>query len=114
MSPCSRHGASRARRWTWGKDRFGYGHWLRERTEHCIMAVRGKPTITLTNQSTWLDAPMRRHSEKPEEFYAMVGSLCPAPAYLDLFARKARPGWTAWGAEAPQDPEPETQMARAD
>ena len=28
---------------TWGKDRFGHGHWLREQTEHCIMAVRGSP-----------------------------------------------------------------------
>jgi N6-adenosine-specific RNA methylase IME4 len=99
---------------TWAKDRFGYGHWLREQTEHCIMAVRGKPTTTLTNQSTWLGAPMGAHSEKPESFYAMVESLCPAPAYLDLFARKARRGWTAWGAEAPHDPEPETQIARAD
>ena len=53
---------------------------------------------------------MRAHSEKPEEFYAMVESLCPAPAYLELFARSARQGWTAWGAEAPQDSEPETQI----
>ena len=95
---------------TWGKDRFGFGDWLRGQTEHCIMAVRGNPTTTLTNQSTLLTAPMRAHSQKPEAFYALVESLCPAPAYLELFARKARPGWTAWGAEAPQNSEPETQI----
>ena len=95
---------------TWAKDRFGFGDWLRGQTEHCIMAVRGNPTTTLTNQTTLLTAPMRAHSQKPEAFYAIVESLCPAPAYLELFARQARRGWTAWGAEAPQDSEPETQI----
>src|SRR5262249_11659551 len=36
---------------TWAKDRFGNGDWLRGQTEHCILAVRGKPVVTLTNQT---------------------------------------------------------------
>jgi hypothetical protein len=35
---------------TWVKDRMGLGNWLRGQTEHCIMAVRGKPTVVLTNK----------------------------------------------------------------
>lgn len=31
---------------TWAKDRMGTGDWLRGKTEHCLMAVRGKPIIT--------------------------------------------------------------------
>src|SRR5262245_60971158 len=31
---------------TWAKDRFGNGDWLRSRTEHCLLAVRGKPVVT--------------------------------------------------------------------
>ena len=30
--------------------RSGMGDWLRGQTEHCLMAVRGKPVVTLTNQ----------------------------------------------------------------
>jgi N6-adenosine-specific RNA methylase IME4 len=71
---------------TWNKDRMGTGDWLRGQTEHCIMAVRGKPTVSLSNETTLLRAPVRAHSQKPEEFYALVEKLCPAPRYADLFA----------------------------
>src|SRR5262249_19063093 len=47
---------------TWVKDRMGNGDWLRSQSEHCIMAVRGKPVVTLTNQTTVLHAPVRGHS----------------------------------------------------
>jgi N6-adenosine-specific RNA methylase IME4/ParB-like chromosome segregation protein Spo0J len=86
---------------TWAKDRMGTGEWLRGQTEHALMAVRGHPTVTLTNQTTLLHAPMREHSRKPDEFYALVEALCPG-SKLELFARGARPGWRAWGAEGPR------------
>lgn len=82
---------------TWVKDRMGYGAWLREQTEHCIVATRGKPVVELTNQSTVLHAPMRGHSEKPVEFFATVERLCPAPRYAELFARRRREGWDGHG-----------------
>ena len=86
---------------TWAKNRFGTGDWLRGQTEHCLMCVRGHPTVTLTNQTTLLHGPLREHSRKPDEFYAFVESLCPG-SKVELFAREARPGWSAWGAEAPE------------
>jgi N6-adenosine-specific RNA methylase IME4 len=86
---------------TWSNDSMCTGDWLRGQTEHCLMAVRGKPVVTLSNQTTLLNAPMREHSRKPDEFYALVEGLCPAPlnGRLELFARQARPGWIAAGAE---------------
>jgi N6-adenosine-specific RNA methylase IME4 len=84
---------------TWGKKHFGQGHWLRGQTEHAILATRGKPLVSLTNESTWFTAPSGEHSEKPDEFYALVEALCPAAGYLELFARRQRPGWTCWGDE---------------
>jgi N6-adenosine-specific RNA methylase IME4 len=72
---------------TWVKDKMGLGDWLRGQTEHCLLAVRGKPVVTLTNQATVLHGPVRAHSQKPDEFYALVESLCPAPRYADLFSR---------------------------
>jgi N6-adenosine-specific RNA methylase IME4 len=83
---------------TWVKDRMGTGAWLRGQTEHCIMAIRGKPVVTLTNQTTALQAPLREHSRKPEQFYTLVESLCPGNR-LELFARAEREGWATTGAE---------------
>jgi len=88
---------------TWGKrNRFGYGDWLRGQTEHCILAVRGSPTITLTNQSTLLLADARANSEKPDVFYDLVESLCPAPRYAELFSRHWRERWDGHGDQAPK------------
>jgi N6-adenosine-specific RNA methylase IME4 len=87
---------------TWAKDRAGFGSWLRSQTEHCIMAVRGKPVVTLTNQTTLLHAPVRGHSVKPVEFYDLVESLCPAPRYADLFSRyRHGDKWDTHGDESP-------------
>lgn len=83
---------------TWVKDRMGLGDWLRGRTEHCIMAIRGKPTVLLTNQTTALEAAGREHSRKPEKFYALVETLCPG-SRVEMFARSPREGWWSWGAE---------------
>jgi N6-adenosine-specific RNA methylase IME4 len=91
---------------TWGKDRFGTGSWLRGQTEHCVMAVRGHPTVTLTNQSTLLVAPMRRHSQKPDELYELIESLCPASRYCSLFHRgPLRDLWDGHGDECGEQAE---------
>jgi N6-adenosine-specific RNA methylase IME4 len=83
---------------TWVKDKMGVGDWLRGRSEHCILAVKGKPLINLTNQTTVLNAPMREHSRKPDEFYSMVEQLCPGKK-IDMFSREPREGWDQWGCE---------------
>lgn len=83
---------------TWAKNKMGTGDWLRGQTEHCILAVRGKPTVQLTNETTLLRADAREHSRKPEEFYSLVERLCPGTK-LEMFAREKRRGWQAWGAE---------------
>jgi N6-adenosine-specific RNA methylase IME4 len=87
---------------TWAKDKLGNGYWLRGQTEHAIFAIKGKPVVTLTNQSTLLNAPTRGHSVKPREFYDLVESLCPAPRYCDLFSRyRHNDKWDCHGDEAP-------------
>lgn len=109
---------------TWVKDKIGLGRWLRGRTEHVILAVKGHPVLRLSNQSTvigelggssgdaeivplWdmptaFTAPRRANSEKPPEFYAMVEELCVSPqgGRLELFARAPRNGWVTSGSEA--------------
>jgi N6-adenosine-specific RNA methylase IME4 len=90
---------------TWVKDRFGYGDLLRNQTEQCILATRGKPVVELTNQTTVIYGPLRAHSQKPESFYELVESLCPAPRYAYLFARNfERERWDCHGDEATPRP----------
>lgn len=85
---------------TWVKDRMGTGHWLRGQSEHCLLAVRGYPTVLLMNQTTVLHGPLREHSRKPDEFYALVEALCPG-SKVELFARQVRDGWVAHGNDIP-------------
>lgn len=98
---------------TWVKDRMGTGDWLRGQSEHCHLAVRGKPTIHLVNQTTILHGPMRANSEKPEEFYSFVERLCPAPRYAELFSRKARENWDGHGDEAGREAQFDEDLAAA-
>jgi N6-adenosine-specific RNA methylase IME4 len=87
---------------TWAKDRMGLGDWLRGQTEHCLLAVRGRPEWRLTNETTLLRARRTEHSRKPDTFYEMVERMSPGP-WLELFARRRRFGWDVWGNEAPED-----------
>lgn len=84
---------------TWDKVHMGMGNWLRNVTEHCILAVKGHPIVTLTNQTTLLRETRREHSRKPDAFYALVDALCPGRKY-EHFSRTARPGWKGYGVEA--------------
>ncbi len=83
---------------TWHKQRLGVGNWLRNSTEHVLVATKGHPKwlIDLTNQKTWLEAPAGPHSRKPDEFYELVESLC-IGRKLDYFSRQPRPGWEQFG-----------------
>ena len=81
---------------TWGKQKFGAGNWLRGQTEHCHLAIKGKPTVLLTNQSTLLLADATAHSAKPDAFYDLVRTLCPG-SRLELFSRRERDGFVAHG-----------------
>ena len=82
-----------------GERQDGVGDWLRGQTEHCLLAVRGKPIVQLTNQTTVLYGKAREHSRKPDEFYQLVEALCPATDRRELFAREKRAGWVTDAAE---------------
>jgi len=83
---------------TWVKNKMGLGNWLRSKSEFCIMAIKGKPTIALTNQTTVLNGKAREHSRKPDEFYVLVESLCLNESKkYDRFARELRDDWECSG-----------------
>ena len=81
---------------TWVKDRMGTGEWLRGQTEHCLLAVKGRPVFVSGSHPTVLQAARREHSRKPEEFYALVEATC-AGGKVELFCRERRERWQPFG-----------------
>jgi N6-adenosine-specific RNA methylase IME4 len=67
-------------------------------TEPCLLATRGAPLRLSADVHQVVIAPVREHSEKPDEVYRRIERLFPGP-YLELFARKQRAGWKTWGDE---------------
>jgi N6-adenosine-specific RNA methylase IME4 len=80
----------------WVKDRFGMGNYYRHQHELCVFAAKGTKRLARMNASTVFHAPVTKHSEKPDAFYELVESCSPGP-YLDVFARRRRPGWDVFG-----------------
>jgi N6-adenosine-specific RNA methylase IME4 len=93
---------------TWPKDHPGRGHWLKGQTEHFVIATRGNPIVTLTDQTTllrgaWHLVRKSAHSSKPVEAYTFFESLCPAPRYADLFSHyQHNDKWDCHGDQAPR------------
>lgn len=92
-----------------GKRHMGMGHTVRGEHEVCIVATRGRPRVKSRGiRSTFdtinFDAPVGRHSEKPEIFFEIVEALAEGP-YVELFARRRRRGWTCLGNEVGVLPE---------
>jgi N6-adenosine-specific RNA methylase IME4/ParB-like chromosome segregation protein Spo0J len=85
----------------WIKDWIGPGVWLRNRHELLLVGRRGNhsPPDPEDRADSVLEAARGRHSEKPEQLYQLLERMYPAAAKLELFARRTRPGWTAWGNE---------------
>lgn len=82
---------------TWCKPGPGVGHYLRNNTEHCILASRGKPmTPDEKPLSTWFVWPRGAHSAKPDAFGDLVEQVSPGP-FVELFCRRPRLGWDSWG-----------------
>ena len=87
---------------TYFKPRLGLGVYLRGMTEHILLGTKGKAPVRVKNQGNFGVFTVQEHSHKPEEFYSIVERVSPGP-YLELFARRPRYGWAAWGEEITSD-----------
>lgn len=95
---------------TWCKRGPGVGR-FRCNTEHVLLARKGSRhgnpfgqggRHAQATEGTWFEWPRGKHSEKPDEFYDLAERLSPGPR-LEMFARKPRLGWSAWGNEVASD-----------
>lgn len=83
---------------------IGTGYWFRFRHEHLLLGKRGDVPCPAPGEQ-WesvLEAARGRHSEKPTMVYDLIEEYFPNLPKIELNARRARPGWSRWGAEAPK------------
>ena len=84
-----------------GPDGRGVGFYFRNVTELLLFGVHGSMRTLAPGRSqvNMIETRKREHSRKPDEQYDLIEACSPG-AYLELFARHKRPGWTVWGDES--------------
>ena len=90
-----------------GPDGRGVGFYFRNVTELLLFGVCGSMRTLGPGRSqvNMIETRKREHSRKPDEQYELIESCSPG-AYLELFARYGRPGWTCWGDESAEEIKP--------
>ena len=91
----------------WNKLRAGTGYWFRNQHELLLIGTRGAPPCPAMGEqwTSVLSEGAGPHSVKPDGAYALIEAYFPTLPKIELNARRARPGWDAWGAEAPEPTE---------
>lgn len=86
-----------------GTPHRGTGYWFINRHELLLLATRGDMPAPVmgTQADSVIDAPIGRHSEKPAVFHELIERYFPDVGKIELFARRKRAGWDAWGNEVP-------------
>lgn len=86
----------------WDKVKHNFGHYNSVRHELLLVCTRGSCTPDCDEKIDSVQSIERstRHSEKPEEFRAIIEKLYPQGGRLELFRRGEAPkNWCVWGNE---------------
>jgi len=86
----------------WGKTPRGTGQGglFCPTTEFLLLGRKGRSPKKKRIDTTWwnIKRPHNAHSKKPEFFQDVIEQVSDEPR-IELFARRKRPGWAAWGNE---------------
>jgi len=81
---------------------LGMGYWTRANPEQCWLATKAdskkKPKRLYADVRQLIIAPVMEHSRKPDAWLERIERLTEGD-YLELQARRTRPGWVSWGDE---------------
>ncbi|WP_081860185.1 MT-A70 family methyltransferase [Microbacterium sp. Cr-K29] len=96
-----------------GPDGRGVGFYFRNVTEILLFGVRGsmRTLAPARSQVNMVETRKREHSRKPDEFYPLIEACSPGPR-LEMFARRAQPGWDVFGDESDEEIEPRGREQR--
>lgn len=86
-----------------GKPFWGMGAYTRANAEVCLLGIskgfKAKEQIKSHAVHQIVEAPVGRHSEKPDEVRQRIVELLGDVPRIELFARERVDGWDAWGNE---------------
>lgn len=86
-----------------GNPYSGMGHWVKQGSEICLLATKGKLVRANKGVRQLIIEPITTHSTKPavarERIVTLMGDL----PRIELFAREKTPGWDVWGNEVSCD-----------
>jgi N6-adenosine-specific RNA methylase IME4 len=90
----------------WNKERPGEargpGYWVTGEHEIVLIGVRGKVVAPFpAHFRSNFSAPVGDHSEKPDNIHEIIEFHWPNTPKVEFNARRRRPGWEAWGWDAP-------------
>ena len=85
----------------WDKEIMGIGYWFRGQHELLLVGTRGtfSPPQEFLRVSSIFRERRTTHSTKPQAVYEWIEKTWPQERKLEMYARKARSGWNAWGDE---------------
>ena len=81
---------------------WGMGFWYRGQVEILLLGTKGKLKAFRIQRANIIQVKVRKHSQKPDEFYELI-ELTGLEPKIELFARNKREGWDCWGNEVECD-----------
>jgi len=86
----------------WDKEKIGMGYYARQQHELLLIAKKGSiPAPEPADRpSSVIRFPRGKHSSKPEVFHEIIEKMYPNLPKIELFSRREREGWDAWGNQA--------------
>ena len=81
-------------KWFWG-----LGFWTRANPEICLIATKGNPKRVSKAVHSVIEAPVERHSKKPDIVRDKIVELMGELPRAELFARQRYDGWVCLGNE---------------
>ena len=86
-----------------GGNFWGMGQYTRANAEVCLLGVskgfKASEQVKSHRVHQIVEAPVGRHSEKPDEVRRRIVELLGDVPRIELFARERAEGWDAWGNE---------------
>lgn len=75
------------------------GHWMNHSKEHCLIGVKGDPSVNRGIDCDVIVSEVRETSRKPDEIYGVLDRLAPTVRKLEMFGRphNLRDGWITVG-----------------
>jgi len=85
----------------WDKKIIGSGYWFRGQHELLLVATTGNvsPPIESLRRSSIFEEQRTKHSKKPSCVYEWIENSFGDKIKMELYCRKIRVGWLAWGDE---------------